>query len=492
LTKGFPRLFLAVAVALQAGAVARGDVRDALVKIYNVNQRSDYYNPWSELAVSMETGSGAIIQGKRILTNAHVVSDQRMIEVRRNGDPTRHRARLLWISHEADLALLTVDEGDFFDGIAPLEFGPLPQIQDEVRVYGFPWGGDVLSITKGVVSRIEHQTYIHSGRSFLAGQIDAAINPGNSGGPVVSDGRLVGVAMQGIPAAQNIGYMVPIPMVEHFLKDVEDGHLDGHARLGVRYEPMENPDLRRKYQVPEGKGGILVVSTVISTVAQELLKRGDVIMSIDGHPIANDGTVEFRPRERTRWIYFVDLKQIGESVDLEVLRDGVQKPVRLPLRPTAGLHELVPPTEYDQPATYFIYGGLVVSPLSANYLEAWGPEWHHRAPPSLLALLDDDPSAERDEVVVLVKVLAADVNEGYHELGSVVITEVDGEKVRNLRDFVAKVEHPKKPSPFVTLTYGTGQLLVLDRQKVKDSQAAILQTYRIREDRSANLKASGG
>ena len=462
-------------------------MRDAVVKIYTVSQSPDYYNPWSDHAFSQETGSGAIIAGNRILTNAHVVSDQRMIEVRRNGDPQKHVAHPVAISHEADLAILTVDDPSFF-AVPPLELGDLPELQAEVVVYGFPWGGDVLSITKGVVSRIEHQTYIHSSRSFLAGQIDAAINPGNSGGPVVVDGKLVGVAMQGIPGAQSIGYMVPITMVQHFLKDVGDGSLDGFPRLGIRYESMENPDLKKKYAVPKDRTGILILSTVRGTPSDGVLKRGDVLVAIDHHPIADDGTVEFRSRERTRWMYFLDLKQAGDSIDLDIFRDGALRSLSLPLKTKGRAQELVPPTQYDRAATYFIYGGLVVCPLTANYLEAWGPDWRYRAPPNLLAYLSEDPTPERDEIVVLVKVLAAEVNEGYHELGSTVVREVDGEKVRNVRDFVRLVEAAKKDSPFVTITYGEGQLIVMDREKVRLSKEAILKTYHIPADRSADLK----
>jgi S1-C subfamily serine protease len=478
----------AASVVLSLAGSARGDVRDAVVKIYTVSQGPDYYNPWSDHAVGLESGSGAIISGNRILTNAHVVSDQRLIEARRNGDPQRHVARLLSISHESDLALLAVDDASFFTGTTALELGALPELQEEVVVYGFPWGGDVLSITKGVVSRIEHQTYVHSSRVFLAGQIDAAINPGNSGGPVVVNGRLVGVAMQSIPGAQSLGYMVPVTMVAHFLKDMEDGRLDGHARLGIRNEGMENPDLRKKYRVPPDKTGILVLSTVPGTPADGTLRRGDVMLSIDRHPVANDGTVEFRPRERTRWMYFLDLKQVGEAVELEILRDGIPKTLTLALPASKRPYELVPPTQYDRPATYYIYGGLVVCPLTANYLEAWGPEWRYHAPANLLAFLSEDPTADRDQVVLLVKVLASPVNEGYHELGSTVIREVDGEKVKNLREFIRLVEAPRKPSPYVTITYGEGDLLVLDRERVRAARDQILKTYHIGADRSADLQ----
>jgi S1-C subfamily serine protease len=214
-------------------SLAQANVREAIVKVYTVSNYPDYYNPWSMQGPRASSGSGCIIENNLILTNAHVVSNQTFLQVRKYGDTERYRARVVAVSHLTDLALLTVDEPEFFTQTPFLSFGELPEIQQEVLVYGFPVGGDMLSITKGVISRIEHQPYVHSSSVFLAGQIDAAINPGNSGGPVLVDGKIVGVVMQGIPSAQNIGYMVPIPVIHHFFADLEDGILDGYPSLGI-------------------------------------------------------------------------------------------------------------------------------------------------------------------------------------------------------------------------------------------------------------------
>ncbi|MGF3555330.1 MAG: S1C family serine protease, partial [Thermoplasmatota archaeon] len=181
----FSLLFLVFMFFLFTLPALASDISDAIVKVYAVSDPPDYLNPWNMMGPSSVTGSGAIIEGNRILTNAHVVSDLTFLQVRRYGDTQRYPARLLAISHQCDLALITVDDPHFFQGIEPLIIGDLPATNQEVLVYGFPMGGDTLSITKGVVSRIEHQPYVHSSISLLAGQIDAAINPGNSGGPVI-------------------------------------------------------------------------------------------------------------------------------------------------------------------------------------------------------------------------------------------------------------------------------------------------------------------
>lgn len=466
---------------------ARADIQDALVKIYTSSSIPDYYNPWTMMSSAQGTGSGCIISGKKILSNAHVVGYATFVQVRRHGDARRYTARVLNVSHTADLALLTVDDPAFFDGITPVETGSLPEPQDEVLVYGFPLGGDTLSITKGVISRVEHQVYSHSSVSLLAGQIDAAINPGNSGGPVMKDGRLVGVVMQGISQADNIGYMVPVNIVQHFFHDIEDGHFEGIPSIGVVMQNLENPALKRRCGMAEDRSGMLVTKTLPGSPAAATLEAGDVLLSVEGHPIADDGTIEFRPRQRTSVSYYVQGKQVGETLDLEVWRNGGVQPVTLTLTRALSGDWLIPQDQYDVLPSYYIYGGAVFCPLTLNLLKRWGQNWYRAAPLELVALLADNvPEQEGQEVVMVLKFLPADVNQGYHQVANWIIKEVNGEKVNSMRELINLIE-TDNGSGFVELKSPSGSVLVLDRDEAAESHDEILSIYRIVADRSADL-----
>lgn len=485
--KHLPWTALLVAAALGLSPAVADDMKDAIVKIYTIVNTPDYYNPWSMRGTGGGTGSGAILKGRKILTNAHVVGNQTFIQVRRYGEPQRYTARVLSVSHEADLALLTVDDPTFFERGTTLELGELPEPQQEVLVYGFPLGGDTLSITKGVISRIEHQTYSHSSANLLAGQIDAAINPGNSGGPVLQDGKIVGVVMQGMSQADNIGYMVPANIVRHFFADIEDGQHDGFPSLGVVLQEMENPDLKRRYRMPAPRTGLLVTRVFPGSPADGVLQPGDVLTRLDGHPIADDGTVEFRPRQRTSLAYWVQERQVGDTLAVDLVRDGQEQQLTLTLDRPARLDPLVPAEQYDVLPTYYIYGGVVFSPLTKNLLRAWGPNWFANAPNELAAYLSNNvPEVEGEQVVLALKVLADDVNQGYHGMSNWVVETVDGRRVRNLKELIAAVEQGEG-GEFVTFGDGAGQVLVLDRAKVAASQEALLETYRIPADRSPDL-----
>ncbi|CAI5974671.1 unnamed protein product [Closterium sp. NIES-64] len=107
---------------------------------------------------------------------------------------------------------------------------------DPVTVVGYPIGGDTISVTSGVVSRIEVTAYVHGASELLGVQIDAAINSGNSGGPAFNAaGECVGIAFQSMRGdeAENIGYIIPTPVIHHFISDYDrNGHYTGRWGLG--------------------------------------------------------------------------------------------------------------------------------------------------------------------------------------------------------------------------------------------------------------------
>lgn len=155
-----------------------------------------------------------------MLTNAHSVAHYSQVKLKHRGSDTKYIAKVLSIGNECDLAMLTVDDAEFWQAARPIKLGRLPRLQDHVTVVGYPIGGDTISVTAGVVSRIEMTQYAHSSTELLGVQIDAAINSGNSGGPVFdSAGACVGVAFQslgrggegGDGGTDGIGYIIPTP-----------------------------------------------------------------------------------------------------------------------------------------------------------------------------------------------------------------------------------------------------------------------------------------
>ena len=461
-------------------------LQQSVVKVMTVSDPPDYEQPWQTLGASGATGSGVIVetlQGLRVLTNAHVVEDATFIEVRRYGQDKKVVAEVIGYGEECDLALLGVDEPAFFRDAKCIPLGELPALGDPVTVLGFPIGGERLSVTEGVVSRLELTTYAQNERDLLTVQIDAAVNSGNSGGPVIQDGRLAGIAFQALDDAQNIGYVIPAPVVQHFLQDVENPPYAGFPDLGLSVQSLESGALRKYLGLPRSRRGVRVTHVHYEGSCWGVLQPGDVLLAIDGESVASDGTVPFGTGSRIEYPYVASKHYVGDDVPLRVFREGKRITLRITLQPQ---RPLVPGRAPGGRPSWFVYGGLLFVPLTRAWFETWGEGWHRRAPDSLVALYDRGVrTSHAHEIVLLQKVLADQTNRGYHDLESERILRVQGRRVRSLADLVRIVDGTREE--FVVFETSNRSCIVLERSVAADRTQTILRRYGVPRTRSADL-----
>jgi len=465
---------------------AQDSLRKSVVKIFTTQQRANPNEPWRMGGQENVSGSGCILPGHQILTNAHVVSDQIFIQVLKDGDTQKYTAKVLAVAHDCDLALLKVEDSRFFNGTKPVTFGDLPSLRDKVSVYGYPVGGEDLSITEGVVSRIEVVTYSHSMYNLLGVQTDAAINPGNSGGPVFRKKKMVGVAFQGYNAvvAQNTGFIIPTLFIKRFIQEVKSGGYRGVPVLGVYAQPMENDALRAYYGMKKGMTGLLVSKTVYNSSAWGQVKDNDVLLSIDGFPIANDGTIPFGNGERVNFQYPIGLHRIGDKVKVKILRGKKKKTVTLRLK---GDDRLVPFPQYDRIPSYFIFDGLVFTELDWDYFTAT------KNPDSkFLALYFSGlPSPNRKKVVLVNHIIPHAINKGYGEgYTNLIVTKVNGVPISELKDLIQAFQKPLEGRHVIEIDNARdlGTKIVLKAEGSREATAEILQQNNIPSDRSPDLK----
>ena len=465
-------------------------IQGSIVKIMATHNHPDYQSPWQRKGINSVTGSGVIIGGKRILTNAHVVADQTLVEVQREGYGSTYTADVEFVCHSCDLALLTIEDESFFDNAVPLEIDGLPELQSRVSVYGFPTGGETISITEGIVSRIEVDYYVHSSGRFLLAQVDAAINPGNSGGPVISDGKIVGIAMQSLEQAENIGYIVPAPVINHFLEDVKDGRFDGFPELDVYVQLLENKALRESLNLPKNTGGLLVTAVAEDSNLIDLIKPGDVILAIDDYDIGRDGKVTLESGLRVESSHLEYLKQVGASLDLKIFRDGKTFTRKALLTPRK---KRLNQKEYDKDPTYFVFSGLVFQPLSNGYLSAnpsaqyfmlsYIPEYTLE---NYRKLIPDRIKSNRDQVVVLSRVLPDAINQGYKNMEHSVVYSINGTIVKDMPHLIKLIEAVDEP--YLKIITDFGNLITLDMKKARKRNDTILKKYQVYVDRSPDLQ----
>ena len=456
------------------------DAYRGIVKIEVAVHVPDFQTPWKSGQFGQGNGTGFMVSPGVFLTNAHVVANAERIYVSPYADSRKIPATVRHVAHDADLALVEIEDKSAFADVPCLELSQeLPQLEDTVRAIGYPIGGKRLSVTRGIVSRIDTIAYAHPrNASHLALQIDAAINPGNSGGPVLKGGKVVGVAFQGLMEANSTGYVIPAPVIAHFLKDVEDGHYDGYVELGAEFMDAINPALRRHYGLAENAPGCLVADVAQGGCCDGLLRPGDIVTEVNGLAVDSSAMIEL---EGVR----VNLQELaersfnGDTMHFRVLRDGkpLDVDVKLAPLPPSKLMTLI----YDELPRYVQFGGLVFQPFNVNVVSAHGiPSRNFMV--ALEEYSHDGGFREKQDIVLLTSVLPDEVNARTNPAKGSVVTKVNGEPVKglaHLQSLLYPAEGTQRPPYTVIELSGQTRPLVFDNAVIDAANERIMKGYNI-------------
>lgn len=417
-----------------------GAIENSVVKVFSTVRYPDFYKPWAKQAPTEATGSGVVIERKRILSNAHVVKYASQVQVQANQAGEKISATVEAFAPGIDLAVLKLEDDSFFDAHPPLpRANKLPDIKDTVMAYGYPEGGTTLSITKGIISRIEFEHYNYPA-SGLRIQIDAAINPGNSGGPVIAEDKMIGLAFSHLGGADNIGYIIPCEEIELFLKDIEDGNYGGKPAMFDELQTLENPALRPFLKLDKSVQGI-IVHRPFSTDAAYPLKEWDVITRIGDTPVDNQGMIKFGSNLRIRFSYLVQSLAKDGKVGLSVVRGGKEMPLQLPV--AADRPSVIPGLNGAYPS-YFVYGPLSFSTATRDLLgglasgmnSEWA-QWLSARGSPLLTRIYDKPAFDGERLVIVSSPLFPHkLSIGYSNPALQVVKSINGQRVKNLGHLV--------------------------------------------------------
>ncbi len=458
-------LFPVTAVVAQPKSLP-SDVYKSVLRIEVATQTPDYQTPWNSGRFGGGIGTGFLIGKNQILTNAHVVSNGRRVLVTVFGSPKKYPAKVEFIAHDCDLALLSVEDFKDFETFPTFQFGDVPQLESQVRVIGYPVGGERLSVTRGVVSRVDFSSYSHSrADSHLIVQIDAAINPGNSGGPCVQDGKVVGVAFQGLRQADNTGYIIPTPVIRRFLKDIEDGQYDHYVDLGISEFPLFNPAMRKALGLPNDGMGVLVNNVIPTSSSDGFLQPNDILMSLDGKPVDSAGMVTI-DGENVNLNEIVERKFAGDKVAVRFLRQGSWNDIDIVLKPLQWSRMYA--IQYEKQPRYLVFAGLVFQPLDTNLFAT------SKFDNVTLRRLFTDyvPKGlfrERPDIVVLTRVESDPVTSQLGSFAGFALDKINGVEVRDL-NHASELLHPEEmPEYFVIELFDAERPIIIPSSKVAEA-----------------------
>lgn len=470
-----------------AATAIPANIENSVVKVFSTLRRPDLFKPWTKAVPQDVTGSGVVIEGKRILTNAHVVGYASRVQVQASQSGDKYSATVVALGRGIDLAILKLDDESFFDTRAPVaRANLLPEVREAVFAYGYPTGGNSLSITKGIVSRIEFVNY-NFATSGLRIQIDAAINPGNSGGPAIAADKMIGLAYATASDAQNMGYIIPNEEIEIFLRDVADGRYDGKPAMLDYIQTLENPVLRQFLNLDKSVEGAIVHRPHL---ANGPLKEWDVISRIGDWPIDNQGMVKLGSNLRVRFQYRVQQLAKDGKVPLTVVRAG--KPMQLELPVGRQRKMLIPDLDWAYPS-YFIYGPIVFSRATAEFVGSLGANASSLNALSvignpLVTRRGDEPDAARDELVVVsAPFFPHKLSTGYSNRFASVIRSVNKVPVRNLAHLVSILRDLKDDLVVIHFDQHGGETIVFPRKEMLEATENVLTDNGIRTQGSSDM-----
>jgi S1-C subfamily serine protease len=460
---------------------------EAVVQVTAIRRYPNVIRPWTKLGPVETKGSGVVIPGNRILTCAHLVTYASEITVQGRDGGRRVDAKVGAVGQGIDLAILNPDDPDFVANRPPLPRSTdLPDVMAPVLVYGYPIGGNGLSVTKGIVSRIGFGRY-GGGTLGLHLQVDAAINPGNSGGPALVDGKMVGLASSRLVGTQGISFILPNEEIDAFLDDVKDGRYDGKPHLSDEYQSLENEALRARLGLGRDVGGMMIRRP--DRGATSPLREFDVLTQIGDRPLDREGMVQVRDGLRLPFLYLVPRLERRGSVPVRLWRDGHLLELALPVG--CQDNSLIRDLDSREP-TYFLVGPLVFSPVVGDTTEAYfqlNPTLMGRNSPILTRAVDHARFPGEELVAVTTPLFPHRVARGYDDPIGQVVESVNGVAIRNLRHLVEVLRDAR--DEYVTFRFAEdrAETLVFRRKELETATAEVMSENGIPRRGTADVMA---
>lgn len=459
---------------------------DAVVQLLVFHATPNSGLPWQMKPERQSYGTGLIISEKRIITNAHCVDNASMIYVRKRNSSKKFAAHISEIAHDCDLAFIGVQNEEFWKDENGAELGDLPALQDTVYVVGYPTSGfgaieENVCLTAGVVSRLGVLPYSHTRNTskLMTIQIDAAINSGNSGGPAYNtEGNVVGIAFESSNVSENSGFLIPATVVKHVIKGIKQrGKFSGICNVGFSWQTIENEDLRKFLGMNSEETGVLISEVHKLGGAHGVLQRRDVVCEINGNSVGPSGTVTFHDG-LVEFDHVVKNMFEGEKINLQIIRAKKRMDVNYSLVSGRNI-PLVPIFEKFSDPEYLVVAGLVFVVLSIPYLnDDWGADWYLNAPKSLIHTMEQEKKERQNqEVIVLARVLACEMTEGYDRYSDYVLRKFNSEEILNLSHLAHLVENCT--SEYYEFELDRNIILVMNKKKAQDQQKSILKRHSI-------------
>ncbi|MGE3312419.1 MAG: hypothetical protein AB7O66_20830 [Limisphaerales bacterium] len=455
----------------------RNPMEASLVTLEITAKNYDYFQPWSKPTRSVR--KHALVVGDReLVTTAQNLADRTLVRVQKGGRGRWLNADVKWLDYHANVAVLTVADEGFWDGLRPVELADRVPRRDEYEI--IRWRDGNLEVRKAEFSKFT----VGDGSLSFAPRINLEINSEINGlgwaEPVLADGRVVGIA---VSKGGNVCTVAPAPFIRRIVEAQKAGKFPGLGYFDFVWQQGENPASLEHLKVPGEPRGAVVIIVPKSPPPGYVLRKHDVIVEVDGFPVDMEGDYDDPDYGHVMMEGIATRRHFaGEKIPMKVAREGKILDLEYTLPKAEYSVDLLPMFTFDSEPEYLVAGGLVFQPLTQPYLRGWGDDWRRRAPFRLVYNMSNSPSTETPALVVLSQVLPDPINVGYQEYRNLVVDKINGETVRRLADVKKALASPQAGLHRIDFFKGDGlQRMLLDAGSMDVSTARVLGRYGIPE-----------
>ena len=451
-----------------------------VVRVNVAAQAPNFMQPWRKNPRTIRQGLGVVLMDGRILVTAELVADHIDVELEKPDTAVKAAAQVEVVDYDANLALLAAPAAEFLQSIPGARLDESVSVGDRVEIMQLEPNGRPVT-TPATVTTIEVGPYPVDENAFLVFKLSVPLQSRENSFtiPAFREGRLVGLVMRYNPGTQTAD-LVPAPVIAHFLRAAAKQPYAGFPRAGLTFSDTRDPQLRRFAKLPNGTGGAYVTKVLPASPAEAAgVKAGDVLLSVDGRLIDQDGNYEDERFGKISLAHYVSTSlQVGQKVPIVVWRDGAEVKLEATFAPRDRSRMVSQPYIFDQEPDYVVAGGVVFSELSRQFLREFGRNWQEEAPLKLSYLdrFQSELPPDRGRIVFISSVLSSPNNVGYENLGFEVVEEINGKPIRSLADVAAAVDNPEGPFHRIKLAEDPG-LVVLDVEGSKNDEPRIRQQY---------------
>jgi len=453
--------------------------KNSVLRVNSTNQAYDFIRPWLKKAPTSRRGLGVLIEGGRLLVTAELVANHSFIELEKPETAEKSSALVERVDYDCNLALLRPSDPEFIKGMTPLALEQVAVVGDKASILQLEPNGD-LAQTPGIIASIGIGGYPMDNMGLLVFRLSAPLQQrdGSYTIPALRNGRLLGLLMRYDSRSQSAD-LVSAPVIAHFLAEAAKPTYGGFARVGIAYTTTRDPQLRRYIGLTE-PGGVYVTDILpVGSAEKAGLKKGDVVLSVAGYPIDQDGNYEDPDYGRIAFSHLTNTRSHpGDTIPFKIFRDGSSFELPMKLEPRDPSKVVSETYVLDRAPKFLILGGLVFLELSRPYLYEWGNDWVKTAPQRLVNYdaFQNELPADRGKIVFLSQVFPTSDTLGYRSLENLVVSKANGRQIKSLADLAEAVKHPVNGFQKIELEEDPG-VIFLDAAAVEANRQKLSREY---------------